>query len=243
MKANKPEAAPEATYDRDADRAGLLAALLPHVEFEGWSETALAQTGADCGLAAARIANAFPGGMTEVLIYWHDRVDAELAEIVAAADFAGMKVPQRIAFALNRRFAIVAPHREAVRAGLVFLSLPGRWPLALRLGYRSVDTIWRAIGDPSVDFNFYTKRASLAAIYLASLFYWLEDESAGQEATGDFIDRRLRDLMTLGKAKARLTDRTAACFGDWRRSWSGLRGSRWRGFPFAADQDRGNKRV
>lgn len=230
-------------YDRDADRARLLAALLPHAEFDGWSESALAHAGADCGLSAARIANAFPGGPTEALIYWHDRVDAELAAALAGPDLAGMKLSQRIAFALKLRFRLVAAHRPAVRAGLTFLSLPGRWPLALRLGYRSVDTIWRSVGDRSVDFNFYTKRASLAAIYLASLFYWLEDESDGQDATGDFIDRRLRDLMTFGRAKARLTERAAGCAADWRRGWSAWRRPGRRGFSMGNDQDRGNRRV
>ncbi|KJS45673.1 MAG: hypothetical protein VR70_00360, partial [Rhodospirillaceae bacterium BRH_c57] len=47
----------------------------------------------------------------------------------------------------------------------------------------------------STDLNWYTKRASLAAVYSATMLYWLDDQSEGSEATWDFLRRRMDDVV------------------------------------------------
>ena len=71
------------------------------------------------------------------------------------------------------------------------LALPQHAPLALRLLYETVDGIWYAAGDHATDFSFYTKRATLAGIYAATLLYWLDDRSPDFADTRAFLDRRL----------------------------------------------------
>jgi len=68
-----------------------------------------------------------------------------------------------------------------------------------------VDTIWRMVGDTATDFSFYTKRATLAAVYSATLLYWLEDTSEGAADTWAFLDRRLKDVMTFHRARGKLS--------------------------------------
>jgi len=77
-------------------------------------------------------------------------------------------------------------------------------PLGLRLLYNTVDAIWYAAGDTSTDWNFYSKRALLAAVYAATQLYWFEDRSPGAEETRGFLERRLADVMALPKAGAEL---------------------------------------
>jgi ubiquinone biosynthesis protein COQ9 len=115
-----------------------------------------------------------------------------------------LRVPERIALAVNTRLEIVEPWREAVRRALTVLALPQNTPLAMRLLYETVDGIWYAAGDSATDFSFYTKRATLAAIYAAALLFWLEDRSAGSADTRAFLDRRLGDVARLGEARHRL---------------------------------------
>ena len=102
------------------------------------------------------------------------------------------------------RFEVVAPWREGVRRALSVLALPPHAVLGLRLLYDTVDGIWYAAGDASTDFSFYTKRATLAGVYSATLMYWLEDRSEDFADTRAFIDRRLADIARLGEARARL---------------------------------------
>ncbi len=63
--------------------------------------------------------------------------------------------------------------------------------------------MWYAAGDTSTDFNFYTKRATLAGVYSSTLLYWLNDRSPGSEATWGFLDRRIDDVMKIEKLKSR----------------------------------------
>jgi ubiquinone biosynthesis protein COQ9 len=76
--------------------------------------------------------------------------------------------------------------------------------LGARLVYDTVDGIWYAAGDTATDFSFYTKRATLAGIYGATLLFWLEDRSEGGADTAAFIDRRLAEIARLGEARHRL---------------------------------------
>jgi len=59
--------------------------------------------------------------------------------------------------------------------------------------------MWRAAGDTSTDYNFYTKRATLSAVYSATLLAFLSDNSADMAKTEAFLDRRLADIAKLPK--------------------------------------------
>jgi ubiquinone biosynthesis protein COQ9 len=56
-------------------------------------------------------------------------------------------------------------------------------------------------GDQSTDFSFYTKRASLAAVYSSTLLFWLNDTSSEQNKTAEFLDRRLYDISQISNLK------------------------------------------
>jgi ubiquinone biosynthesis protein COQ9 len=74
----------------------------------------------------------------------------------------------------------------------------------LRLLYHTVDDIWYAAGDRATDFSFYTKRATLAAIYAATLLYWLEDSSSDFADTRAFLERRLAGVARIGRVRQQL---------------------------------------
>jgi len=177
---------------------------MAHVPFDGWSDAAFRAGAADARIELPRALNAFPGGMAEVLAFNHQRHDARMLELMARDDMAGGKIRDRIARAVRLRLEMAAPQREAIRAGLSFLLLPENAPLGPKLLYGTVDAIWVAIGDKSTDFSFYTKRALLAAVYSATLLYWLGDKSEGQSATWQFLERRIAEVMKIPQVKGQL---------------------------------------
>jgi ubiquinone biosynthesis protein COQ9 len=59
--------------------------------------------------------------------------------------------------------------------------------------------MWRAAGDHATDFSFYTKRATLGAVYGATMLYWLADSSEGHKATWEFLDNRIQEVMRIEK--------------------------------------------
>lgn len=190
-------------YDWQADRDRLVDAILPHVPFDGWSDAAFKAGADDAGIDMPRALNAFPGGMPEVLAYNHRRHDQALIERLVREGGSG-RIRDRIADAVRLRLELVGDQREAVRAGLSFLMLPGNATLGPKLLYGTVDAIWHAIGDKSTDFSFYTKRAILAGVYSTTLLYWLNDKSEGHAASWAFLDRRIDEVMKIPAVKGRI---------------------------------------
>src|SRR4030095_8472119 len=101
-----------------------------------------------------------------------------------------MKIREKIRSIVWRRLEIMGPAREAVRRALAVLAMPQNVPLALRMSWRTSDLMWRIAGDTSTDFNHYTKRLTLSAVYGSPLLVLLVDEAEGGAETDAFRDRR-----------------------------------------------------
>ncbi|HEY5597215.1 MAG TPA: COQ9 family protein [Kiloniellales bacterium] len=185
-------------------RDRILVATLPHVAFDGWSQTALKAGTADAGLDASMAARAFPGGAPDLVEHFADWADRRMLEELAGLDVGKMRVRDRIAQAVKARIGVLAAHREAARRMLSFLALPPNAPLAARLIWRTVDAIWYAAGDNATDFNYYTKRGLLAGVYATTLLFWLEDSSEDFADTWAFLDRRIADVMKVPALKAKI---------------------------------------
>ena len=108
---------------------------------------------------------------------------------------------KRIGSIIRLRLEQLTPHREAIRRAIALHLLPGRAPNACASLWRTVDAIWRVAGDDSTNFNYYSKRALLAAIYCATLLRWLDDASEDCMETWDFMERRIVGTLRIQKVK------------------------------------------
>lgn len=195
---------PEAPDHREKLRRRLVAAALPHVPFDGWSEAALRRGARDAGIDLALLPLAFPRGPIEAVEAFWAEADRRMAEAVSPEDLAALSLRRRIIFLVRLHLEQLAPDREAVRRALTLQALPfhpGSGPTCLA---RSVDAIWRAAGDEATGFDFYTKRGLLAGVFSATVLFWLDDRSPGQEETWAFLERRIADVLRLGMQAARL---------------------------------------
>lgn len=188
----------------ESQRDALIEAMLPDVPFDGWSRAALRAAARRIGMPIAEALTLFANGPADLVACFSRWADRRMLDRLEHMTIDQLRVPERIALAVNLRLEIIEPSREAARRALVVLSLPQNAPLALRLLYETVDGIWYAAGDSATDFSFYTKRATLAGIYAATLFYWLEDRSPGFVDTRAFLDRRLAHVARIGAARQRL---------------------------------------
>ena len=194
-----------------AMRARMLENLLRQVPFEGWSETALFAAAEAAGYPRELALEAFPGGVPDALEFAAAEADRTMiAALEAMPDFAAMRVRQRIAAAVRARLEPAAGHREAIRRALSTLALPHNLPLAAKTLWRTVDAIWYAAGDEAADFNYYTKRGLLAAVYSATVLYWLDDRSPDSSETWSFLERRLEEVLRVPRFLARVRERVAA---------------------------------
>jgi ubiquinone biosynthesis protein COQ9 len=188
---------PERLPERDA----AVEAMLPHVPFDGWTTRALRAGLADAGMPEDEAVLLFPGGAADMIEVFCDLADRRMEQEAAALPETKLTARVRAIIALRLRMS--RPHKEAIRRALVVLALPGNTPAAAAITARTVDAIWHAAGDRSADFSWYTKRAILTAIYTATLLFWLHDTSEDDADTQAFIDRRLRGVGRLGRARGR----------------------------------------
>lgn len=193
-------------------RAALLDAALMHVPFDGWSDATLEAARQDLGLSREEARALCPRGAIDLAVAYHRRGDAAMCARLADQDLSALRFRDRVAAAVRFRLE-AAEDKELVRRGATLFALPQYAPEGARLIWGTADAIWTALGDSSRDINWYTKRASLSAVYSATVLYWLGDETPGDTATWAFLDRRIDDVMQFEKTKARLRDS---------RLWSGF---------------------
>ncbi len=193
--------------ERSPERDAALDALLVRVPQQGWTRAALRAALADLGADPADAVLLFPGRDGELVEAFIDLIDRRMTE--AAGEMSHLRTPARVRALIALRLAQTRPHRDAVRRGLAVLARPGNAALAARCTARSVDAIWHAAGDRSADFAWYTKRATLAAVYAATLLYWLRDASEDDADTLAFLDRRLAGVGQIGRLRRRIEQRCA----------------------------------
>ncbi|MEI9887285.1 MAG: COQ9 family protein [Rhizomicrobium sp.] len=187
--------------DESALKAALLEAALKHAVFDGFSDKALARAAAETGAGKGALARLFPEGPLSLVEAFSQAADAQMEKSLAAMDLKAMKIRARIAAAVTARIEAVRPHKEAARRAAAFLTLPPHAALGARLVWRTVDAMWRAVGDTATDFNFYTKRGILAGVYSATLMRWFTDTSAGETDTDKFLAERIENVMAFEKFK------------------------------------------
>jgi len=192
-----------------APKDAVLADALPLVPFEGFTERVLQQAASEAGVSRDLLARLFPDGPLSLVEAFSDYADAEMRRQLGRAKLSDLKVRERIVMAVRTRLAVLRPHKEAARRAAAFLTLPPHAATGLKLLYRTVDEIWRGIGDTSTDFNFYTKRAILAGVYSATLLRWFSDQSDGEEVTEAFLQRRIDEVMRFEKFKAKIRERAS----------------------------------
>jgi ubiquinone biosynthesis protein COQ9 len=173
--------------------------------FDGWNSKAVESAAAQTGIDPAQASLAFPKSQAEMIDAYIQGVDAAMEAHFTPDKIAAMKVRDRIRALVWYRLETMAPAREAVRTGLSILAMPQNVPLALQIGWRSADLMWRISGDTATDYNHYTKRLILSGVYASTLLAWLDDQGEGWIETGAFLDRRLADVMRFEKWKATWT--------------------------------------
>jgi ubiquinone biosynthesis protein COQ9 len=194
----------------DPTAVAILNAALMHVPFDGWSDAALAAGAADAGVEQHLMSALFPRGAIDAIALHSRLADTEMV----AAFHALPEAPQRIHLSIRAlvllRLELANENKDAVRRALTMLALPAHAKLSAELLYETVDAMWRAAGNTDTGFSFYTRRATLAAVYSATLLAWLADNSGDMGKTVAFLDRRLANLAAMPRATAPLRGVKAA---------------------------------
>ena len=190
----------ESPLQQIRDRLAL--AVGENAVFDGWTTKAVESAAAQLGIDPAQARLAFPKRKSAMIDAYIRGVDREMEKRLPSANLAAMKIRERIRALVWTRLEIMGGAREAVRSALSILSMPQNLALGARIGWRSADLMWRLAGDTSTDFNHYTKRMTLGAVYGSTLVAWIDDGSEAWTETAAFLDRRIDNVMQFEKWKA-----------------------------------------
>jgi ubiquinone biosynthesis protein COQ9 len=193
-------------FDTDLEtlKDEILLATLPNIVFDGWSPQSLRDGARAAGHGTLEVERAFPGGVPDLVEHFSIWADRRMVESLQSRDLSVLRVQERIALAVRLRLTLLEPYKEAVRRLVSYVALPQNTALGVRLLYRTVDEIWYAAGDTATDFNFYTKRALLGGVYSTTVLYWINDVSDESADTWGFLERRLHDVMRVGRTASRV---------------------------------------
>lgn len=181
----------------------LMLAALPHVAFDGWSNSTFVSACRETDISEKRARLFCPRGALDLAVAFHKWGDDKLETTFKEEKISQLKVREKITKAVELRIKI-ASDKEVVRRGAVLFSLPVYAFEGSRLVWETSDLIWELIGDNSEDYNWYSKRTILSAVYASTVLYWLGDNSEGSEETWHFLDRRIEDVMKIESVKAQL---------------------------------------
>jgi ubiquinone biosynthesis protein COQ9 len=142
----------------------------------------------------------YPRGGVDLALAYHRAGDRQMVQALADEDLGALRFREKVARAVQLRLG--EAERELVRRGSTLFALPQHAGDGAKAIWGTADAIWAALGDTSDDLNWYSKRASLSAVYGATVLFWLGDDSPGQADTWAFLDRRIENIMQFEKAKA-----------------------------------------
>ena len=185
-------------------RRQLAPAIAEAAAFDGWSEAAVREAAKAGGIDPNAAVYAFSAGPMAMIEAWTGGIDADMAIALPAERLAAMKIRERIRALVLFRLEAAAPYKESLRRALAIMVMPQNAPRSLALGWRSADAMWRLAGDTATDYNHYTKRMTLGALYAATLAVFVDDDSGDFADTRAFLERRIEGVMKFEKAKARL---------------------------------------
>jgi len=186
----------------DEIRLALAPAIGRNAAFDGWSDAAVKSAADEIGVDPDVAALAVKGGAMTLIDAWIESIDLELAERLPPEKLNAMKIRQRITALLATRMEIMASDREALRRAMAIMAMPQNLAKATKIGWRSADRMWRLAGDTASDFNHYTKRMTLSAVYGSLLVVFVNDDSEDFADSRAFLDRRIDNVMQFEKVKA-----------------------------------------
>ena len=187
----------------DPEVLKLMLTALPNVAFDGWSNSTFVAACREADISERKARLFCPRGALDLAIAFHKWGDDQFETAFTKKKISELKVREKIRKAVELRIKL-ASDKEAVRRGVVLFALPIYAFEGSRLIWDTSDLIWELIGDNSEDYNWYSKRAILSAVYASTVLYWLGDSSEGSEETWHFLDRRIEDVMKFETAKVQL---------------------------------------
>ena len=126
---------------------------------------------------------------------WYDRADAAMLKAVGIANYSELDKDARLHMLIMAWLDTLATHKKVSRDMLLYKLEPAHLHLqvlgVLRIS-RTVQWFLEAAHSKTTHLLRIFEEVSLTSIYLITFSYWMQDNSVHQQASRDFLWRRLK---------------------------------------------------
>ena len=146
----------------------------------------------------------FPDGIYSIIDSILTQYNTNMAEKLMLTDMTSMRVRDKIALAVENmllQFKTIPSYHEFLRILMQFYVNPKNITFGLKNTYKTVDKMWWAIGDTSIDHNFYTKRLTLSYVYNATLISFINDTSDDNSKTKFTLLKQIDNVIWFDSIK------------------------------------------
>jgi len=171
------------------------------VRKDGWSKNLFSKLISN-SLSRNDLIYLFPNDYIDLLNFSLEEINKSLETNVKKINIINFPLNKRIKKILLIRLEILNQDKKFYRKTFNHLLIPQNSKIMKKNLYKSIDSMWYLAGDNSTDFNFYTKRIILAAIYINALF--VLNNKSFQEAELN-IDKNLKRISKIPKFKDRFS--------------------------------------
>ena len=144
----------------------------------------------------------FPEGNVDLIKFALEKLNSDLEEYCKKIDLIRLPTHKRIKKVLLSKIFLMNKDKPFYRTIFLNLLIPKKYFSLPKQLYNSVDQIWFISGDSSTDFNFYTKRLILSAIYSRVMLFFFNNNN--QEELENILDESLKRVSKIPEIKSKL---------------------------------------
>jgi ubiquinone biosynthesis protein COQ9 len=171
------------------------------VPFHGWTKEMLFSVEVKLKLDRNHHILLFPGDLKEIVTEYEKELDDyTVKSFNKKYSKKEMRVRDKVKEAVKIRLQGQNKETKILLAKLnhFYFNL-NNFGLAYKNFWHTVDKIWYLAGDKATDFNYYTKRGLLFAVYKSTFLYYIN--SASEEESWIFLEKRIENVMKIGSVK------------------------------------------
>lgn len=174
-------------------RDRIINAALQLGELKSWEAVRLYDVAAMLGITLDEVRRYYRE-KEELVDAWFDRADSAMLRETEAPGFSELTPRQRLHRLIMTWLGTLASHRKVTRQmiygklepGHIHIQIPGLMRIS-----RTVQWIREAAGRDATYARRALEETGLTSIYLATFFYWMNDDSSGSAQTSRLLDRCL----------------------------------------------------
>ena len=170
----------------------------------GWGKDMFSKVVKNSKYDSAIVLSLFPEGYISLMQLYLDEINIKMTEESKKINLIRLKVHERIRELCILRFKIMKKEKEIITKTFFHILLPNNYKFCLKNLYKTIDQIWYLAGDSSTDFNFYSKRVILSAIYTTTIIHFINNNDF--EETKILLNKQLKKVAKIPKLKDRFND-------------------------------------